>query len=266
MQNKLYIIKGKKKEITEYGLKLLIQDYNLGYSQLKIAKKFGVSDEIIRRWMKENNITIRKRKWNINENYFDTIDTPEKAYWLGFFSADGYVHQERGQLSLELQEIDKSHVQKFANALSCNIPLMEIKGNFNNKPWTHFRFSIKCRNLVNKMNFYGITQRKSLTFVPVNIPYNYFNYWILGYMDGDGCIFQAKNRIKISFTGTQDTLNLIKNFFNSNNQIILEHRCENTYKFTLEVDKSERFLKEIDYKNLPFCLERKQLHYSSLIQ
>ena len=26
-----------------------------------------------------------------NKNYFDVIDTPTKAYWLGFLYADGYV-------------------------------------------------------------------------------------------------------------------------------------------------------------------------------
>ena len=57
---------------------------------------FDVSEDTVRRWMKENNINIRKRKYNVNEQYFSDIDSPEKAYWLGFLSADGYVHQERG--------------------------------------------------------------------------------------------------------------------------------------------------------------------------
>ena len=29
------------------------------------------------------------RKYSFNEHYFDNIDCQEKAYWLGFFAADG---------------------------------------------------------------------------------------------------------------------------------------------------------------------------------
>lgn len=30
------------------------------------------------------------KKYNYNENYFESIDTEKKAYILGFFYADGY--------------------------------------------------------------------------------------------------------------------------------------------------------------------------------
>lgn len=197
-----YITQGKKKIITAEGLEELKQDYALGYSQVKIAKKFEVSEDVIRRWMKENNIATRTRKWQLDEEYFHVIDSNEKAYWLGFLSADGYVHQERGELQFELQESDKLQVQKLANALKCNKPLMEIHPSMNGKTYIHWRFTIRCRKLIDKLQDYGITQRKSLTFEPINIPIEYIPYWIIGYMDGDGCIFESKGRIKISFTGT----------------------------------------------------------------
>jgi len=30
------------------------------------------------------------KKYQFNTRYFNKIDTPEKAYWLGFIAADGY--------------------------------------------------------------------------------------------------------------------------------------------------------------------------------
>lgn len=30
-------------------------------------------------------------KYRYNENYFENIDTEEKAYWLGFIFADGFI-------------------------------------------------------------------------------------------------------------------------------------------------------------------------------
>lgn len=231
MLNDLYKIEGKKYVLTDKGLKTLVQDYGLGYSQIKLTKKFGVSEDVIRRWMKENNIATRKRKWYVNEHYFDVIDIPEKAYWLGFLSADGYVHKERGEIQFELQESDKDQVKKLANALSYNKPLLKIIIASNQKSFTHWRLTIRCKKLTDQLEKYGIVQHKSLTFKPRNIPNQFFSYWILGYMDGDGCILNAKGRVKISFTGTLETLSLIKEYFYSTNQISLEHRCNKTYKF-----------------------------------
>lgn len=78
MDNSLYTINNNRKYIlTEMGLATLMQDYGLGYTQIKIAKKFGVSEDVIRIWMKENNIPTRKRKYAINENYFSQLATPE---------------------------------------------------------------------------------------------------------------------------------------------------------------------------------------------
>ena len=69
--------------------------------------------------------------YKANFNYFDKIDTPDKAYWLGFIWADGYIaKRERKQpngcvrieynLKLELQESDASHVQKFLDCIESN--------------------------------------------------------------------------------------------------------------------------------------------------
>lgn len=60
--------------------------------------------------MRELGIEIRKRKYILNENYFESITTPEQAYWLGFLSADGYVNTAQGELELELQEQDQEHL------------------------------------------------------------------------------------------------------------------------------------------------------------
>jgi hypothetical protein len=43
-------------------------------------------------------------KYSINENYFSVIDTPSKAYWLGFLFADGSVYKRRASKVLEISE------------------------------------------------------------------------------------------------------------------------------------------------------------------
>ena len=41
--------------------------------------------------------TTMKRKYNVNDNYFNKIDNEEKAYWLGFLLADGCIHERARQ-------------------------------------------------------------------------------------------------------------------------------------------------------------------------
>ena len=262
----LYTISNTRKFIlTEEGKKELIQQYAKGYSQNKIADKFGTSRDVILRWMKEERIPTRKRLYAIKEDYFNELNSEEQAYWLGFLSADGYIHNERGEITLELQESDKEHLEKFSKALECNKPLLEIRCG-ENKQFLHYRFVIKCRKMVEDLKNYNIKQRKSLTFEPPILPDNLIPYWIIGYMDGDGSIINAKGHVKICFIGTIASLTFIKNFFSSFNAIRLEHRCENTYCFTLEVEKSEKFLRDINYLQLPYALERKKKRYASIIQ
>lgn len=52
-----------------------------------------------------------------NRHIFDTIDTPEKAYWLGFIVADGYLNVNRRMLRIKLGDIDKNHLLKYINFL-----------------------------------------------------------------------------------------------------------------------------------------------------
>ena len=39
-----------------------------------------------------------ERKYKLNCNYFDTIDTQEKAYILGILAADGYNNNKDGEV------------------------------------------------------------------------------------------------------------------------------------------------------------------------
>ena len=38
-------------------------------------------------------------RYTADFHYFDNIDTPEKAYWLGFIWADGYIAKRNRQYS-----------------------------------------------------------------------------------------------------------------------------------------------------------------------
>ena len=91
-----------------------------------MADIFSVSVTTIQRWLKELGCKRERRIYQVNENYFESIDSDEKAYWLGFLSADGYIHEGRNTITLALQESDKVHIEKFKKAISATYPIKEI--------------------------------------------------------------------------------------------------------------------------------------------
>ena len=77
-------------------------DVDRRYLKNKLIKKYGYV------------ISRKDGKLNVNSEFFSEINTEEKAYWLGFLTADGYLSRE-GRLQLCLAEIDKSHIEKYKN-------------------------------------------------------------------------------------------------------------------------------------------------------
>lgn len=128
-------------------------------------------------------------KKSVDSNYFNSIDTEEKAYWLGFFTADGYVNDKNG-IELCLAEIDGYHVESFKKAIKSNHTISTKKAILNDKIFLSKRISIKDRQMANALRSYGITNKKSYeSYIPKNLfSDNLMRHYIRGLFDGDGCI------------------------------------------------------------------------------
>ena len=104
---------------------VLMELYNEHKNIRKIAEILEVNHKTISIWMKKHGIkTIGSqgaRKNNLNHDFFESIDSEEKAYWLGFIMADGCVYKGSDGSSLRLQinlkGSDVEHLQKFQNAI-----------------------------------------------------------------------------------------------------------------------------------------------------
>jgi hypothetical protein len=70
------------------------------YTLIKLANEYNVKYPTVSSILKVRKISLRKdisalhQKYTINQNYFDKIDTEEKAYFLGFLYADGYNNEK----------------------------------------------------------------------------------------------------------------------------------------------------------------------------
>jgi len=129
-----------------------------------------------------------------NRHIFDTIDSAEKAYWLGFIIADGYLNIDRRMLRIKLGNKDKHHLEKFINFLGGDLTMLksEIHNTTGNIQWYVSTYSIEIKNALIKLN---VEQSKSGKEHIPPIDKIYYRDFIRGLWDGDGFIRENLNGI-----------------------------------------------------------------------
>jgi len=210
-------------------------------------------------------------KYTVDENYFDCIDTEDKAYWLGFLYADGCVTKDCKCLVINLCTDDIVHLVAFNKCVSSTYPIKQI----DNGRYVSLRITNK--RLVSALVLCGCIPCKSLilTFPNNNIlPTKLQRHFIRGYFDGDGCISTIlrtkQNRTtpvmecEVNFLGTYDMLNNITKIIPVDDIKIF--KFGNIFKFRLQSKKKIIELMEYLYNGSSIYLERKHDKYLSNIK
>lgn len=251
----------------------VISLYSKGQSIKEIKDKLNIASKKITYIILSKNI-MRKRtpKFMKQENFFESIDTEEKAYWLGFIYADGYVGETNCNLELTLK--DYNHVEKFKNTICPTTKIYKKVVRLNNKECIAYRVNISSKKIIQDLIYQGCTQAKSLTLEwPKYVPSNLIHHFIRGYFDGDGSvgIYQCKNgnvSYSINFVGTEKFLNslsetLYKELGFKKTKL---YKKINNQAFCYE--KGGRLnlvlFKEFIYKNATVFLERKKEIFDTL--
>jgi len=184
-----------KKIFTEEETQKIIHFYQEDQMSMEdIAKIFNTSRSPIFRTLKENEVQIRSntcksRKYHINENYFDIIDTPNKAYIIGLLFADGNNRKRQGNVRIELQDTDVQILEDIKKELELDCPL--YLRHFDQHPTWHdtYSLSINSVHISQKLANLGMVPNKSLILdFPAWINEELFPFMLKGYIDGDGWI------------------------------------------------------------------------------
>lgn len=129
---------------------------------------------------------LRTTHPNLDVDYFKDIDTKEKAYWLGFFYADGYITRDQKVARLCLANKDKGLIERFAACVGADIgKLTTVHRKSTGAKYVYF--SVRRREFVAHMVAAGCTNGKTFTIrLPELRDDGLALAFLLGYYDGDG--------------------------------------------------------------------------------
>ncbi len=136
------------------------------------------------------------RKYSFNENFFEEVDTEEKAYILGFLYADGNVFKSKefNSIKISMSQLEDSIdiLNKITKCLDSNYSLHKVQQPNGKICYNLNLYSTKMGNdLINL----GCVENKSLQLnFPTHIKANLIRHFIRGYFDGDGCVWEGKRK------------------------------------------------------------------------
>lgn len=204
---------------SDEEVKKIIELYKSNISTVKIGKEFSVSHKTIAKVLDRNGIPrtgVSRRKYSVNQNYFDNIDKPNKAYILGFLYADGNNSLNKSTVSISLQEEDKYILDFMKEEIGSEKPLEFIdyanKNDFGYHYKNQYRLLIFNKHICDKLDELGMTPNKSLTLEFPQIDESLYAHFIRGYFDGDGsvCFYSNNANCIVNITSTNTFCNEIK--------------------------------------------------------
>ena len=255
---KINQLKYSEEQIKEFG-----EYYKAGHSLKETAEKFGVNYHTLKQNLIRFGYRTPKKKLE-NQRveeilYFDKIDTPEKAYLLGFLFSDGYIAKTAYgvTIGLALQLQDKYILEYIKQAWGVDNKISEYKNSA--------KIQVTDSHMYNRLVELGIQEDKShQDYILPNIDENLLNSFILGYFDGDGCItIKSTGYSVISICcNSKIFLESVKQFLNKNGietrDVTIEKRPKNNI-YVLYISKRAEQIKFMDfiYKDSSIFLKRK---------
>lgn len=141
---------------------------------------FGQSFEGWNQLKEEANLNLceagPEAKYDVNENYFESIDSSEKAYWLGMLFGDGWYTQSTGVIGLGLQE--KAHIERFAEAIESEHTVEKTN--------SIYRIRIRRSKLAEDLDQYGFNEHKTDSAALPALNQRFQPHFVRGLSDADG--------------------------------------------------------------------------------
>lgn len=254
-------------------MKGLCEEYSKKRNIKEISEREGIPKATLYYYARKFELNKPRRVYELNENYFENINSQNKAYILGFIMADGCIckstndKKEADRLIIQISHKDRNILDFIQKELNSNYKIRDFIPTTtfaNNMMSTLTINSTKlCRDLV----ALGVVPNKTGKEQIPNIRSNLKRHFIRGFLDGDGWITKSNNVTTIGFISNREMLIQIKEEINSSLDI---HGVATIHEDTRDDRKNKNIfylnyshskdiiqLKKYLYDKANFYLERK---------
>ncbi len=213
-----------------------------------------------------NSYIYKNSKTTFDEDFFETINTEEKAYWLGFILADGCI-TNNNELSIGLAIRDYDHLHRFKKSLKSNAQIYESK-TYLKRMQTYYAtcsISLYSKKISSDLKKHNIFPRKSTLEQPdLTIPKCLIHHYIRGFFDGDGWFSTYKrvtyyNKWECGFGSSERMLKYVQENCKKLGNINFPDPKPFSSFYSIEITNQVEILKFIDfiYSDATIYLPRK---------
>ena len=274
-----YTLKEIEKEVLDNYI-------NKGMGLLSSGKKFNLSPENVKYFLRKNNVKIRdfgeaaslanvNRALKKNDNFF-SIESRDMAWVLGFLASDGNVSKRNNTIKIALARKDREILVRIKD-------LIEIESEVKDYT-THDGYD--CSSLIwtsakqkQDLAKYSIVPNK--TFIlkpPYELKKEYWIDYIRGYFDGDGSVNLLRNNNGRGYgnlrwqvcSATKEILEWIRDTLNEQYgiapAIIREQQKEHILYYIQYSSIATKQIYEILYTNSKMYLKRKKDHFEEILK
>lgn len=220
--------------------------------------------------------TLQPRLHLVNDDFF-SVPSVKNSYWAGFLAADGCIapgqgtNQKKNTIVLAISKVDLCVLEEFKRQTQWDGTVTEFK-NSAGKPMIAAQIN-SPRWIIDLKENFNIVPQKSLILTPPNLTdRKLIDAFIVGYIDGDGCVTKSGKYINLNALGTKPLLLWIKSRYK---EILDFHKIEWKAKaiipkkkiFSLSAwgKKANCLINHFNQVPLDFRLVRKWYRYPILI-
>lgn len=213
--------KGHNSIFSKGDIEYMMKNY-LSMTYKEIADNIGFTEKQVKGWINHN---CDRKNRTFNDKYFSEINTANKAYWLGFIYADGWitrnVTRRNYELGIELCDIDEQQLIDFNNELGCVHSINH--GHYEKYICEHENISVTdtvciriySKQIVEDLIKHNVLENKTLKPEYPIVDDDLFFDFLRGYIDGDGCIYVNNDKVstsQVTITSSHcEVLDYIKN-------------------------------------------------------